>query len=92
MKNFKKMTALFCMIIVACMSFGAIGCGKDTDLEQIDPNRTQLYVFNYAGGYGVEWLNAIKKDYEDKKYSTLEEQLWNVIGSDGNPLLYCGVC
>lgn len=65
MKNFKKMTALFCMIIVACMSFGAIGCGKDTDLEQIDPNRTQLYVFNYAGGYGVEWLNAIKKDYEE---------------------------
>ena len=34
----------------------------------------------------------IKADYEDKKYSTLKKYLWNVIGIDGNPLLYCGVC
>ena len=34
----------------------------------------------------------IKTDYEDKKYSTLKKYLWNVIGTDGNPLLYCGVC
>lgn len=34
----------------------------------------------------------IKTDYEDKKYSTLKKYLWNVIGVDGNPLLYCGVC
>lgn len=34
----------------------------------------------------------IKADYEEKKYSTLKEQLWDVIGIDGNPLLYCGVC
>ena len=32
----------------------------------------------------------IKKDYEDKKYRVLKEYLWNVIGIDGNPLLYCG--
>ena len=34
----------------------------------------------------------IKSDYEEKKYSTLKKYLWNVIGTDGNPLLYCGVC
>ena len=34
----------------------------------------------------------VKSDYEDKKYSTLKEYLWNVIGTDGNLLLYCGVC
>lgn len=34
----------------------------------------------------------IKSDYANKKYSTLQEQLWNVIGTDGNSLLYCGVC
>lgn len=34
----------------------------------------------------------VKSDYEDKKYSTLRKYLWNVIGIDGNPLLYCGVC
>ena len=34
----------------------------------------------------------IKSDYEEKKYFTLKKYLWNVIGTDGNPLLYCGVC
>lgn len=33
----------------------------------------------------------IKNDYEEKKYSILKKYLWNVIGTDGNPLLYCGV-
>ncbi len=33
----------------------------------------------------------IKKDYESKKYETLVTYLWNIIGTDGNPLLYCGV-
>ena len=32
----------------------------------------------------------IKADYEEKKYSTLKQYLWNVIGTDENPLLYCG--
>ena len=34
----------------------------------------------------------IKTDYADKKESILNEYLWDVIGTDGNPLLYCGVC
>jgi len=34
----------------------------------------------------------IKKDYDEKKYSSLKQYLWNVVGIDGNPLLYCGVC
>lgn len=34
----------------------------------------------------------IKKEYSEKKYSTLQEYLWNIIGTDGNPLLYSGVC
>lgn len=34
----------------------------------------------------------VKADYEEKKYSKLKEYLWDVIGIDGNPLLYCGVC
>ena len=34
----------------------------------------------------------IKTDYEDKKQKVLNKYLWNVIGIDGNPLLYCGVC
>ena len=34
----------------------------------------------------------IKTDYEDKKLKTINKYLWNVIGIDGNPLPYCGVC
>ena len=34
----------------------------------------------------------IKADYEDKKQKAINQYLWNVIGIDGNPLLYCGVC
>ena len=33
----------------------------------------------------------VNSDYEDKKYSTLKQYLWNLIGTDGNPLLYCGM-
>ena len=34
----------------------------------------------------------IKKEYDEKMKTTLSTYLWNVIGTDGNPLLYCGVC
>lgn len=34
----------------------------------------------------------IKADYEDKKQKTINQYLWDVIGIDGNPLLYSGVC
>lgn len=34
----------------------------------------------------------IKADYSAKKYEVLKECLWDEIGIDGKPLLYCGVC
>lgn len=34
----------------------------------------------------------VKADYSTKKYEVLKECLWNQIGVDGKPLLYCGVC
>lgn len=33
----------------------------------------------------------IRQEYADKMKSTLSNYIWNVIGKDGNPLLYCGV-
>lgn len=33
----------------------------------------------------------IEKDYENKMKKILSDNLWNVIGVDGLPLLYCGV-
>lgn len=32
----------------------------------------------------------IKADYEQQKYQVLSDNLWDVIGIDGKPLLYCG--
>ena len=45
-------------------------------------------------GWGKSYAapEEIKKEYADKMQSTLSTYLWNVIGKDGNPLLYCGVC
>ena len=34
----------------------------------------------------------IQKDYANKKYKVLQMHLYNEIGIDGLPLLYCGVC
>lgn len=34
----------------------------------------------------------IKEYYSQKMQTTLSEHLWDVIGKDGLPLLYCGVC
>ncbi len=34
----------------------------------------------------------IKKEYSEKMQTTLSDYLWDVIGTDGNSLLYCGVC
>lgn len=45
-------------------------------------------------GWSESYLtpDEIKKDYSEKKYVILKEYLWNVVGKDGNPLLYSGVC
>lgn len=34
----------------------------------------------------------VKKEYSQKMQTTLSTYLWDVIGKDGLPLLYCGVC
>lgn len=34
----------------------------------------------------------VKADYSTKKYEALKECLWDQIGIDRKPLLYCGVC
>lgn len=33
----------------------------------------------------------IEQDYQSKMYEVLKIYLWNILGVDGKPLLYCGV-
>lgn len=64
-----------------------------------DEENTQLSEIGNLKSQNIEgWSESystpeeIKTDYEDKKQKVLNQYLWNVIGTDGNPLLYCGVC
>ena len=62
---------------------------EDTKLSEIGNLKSQN-IEGWSESYSAP--EEIKSDYEEKKYSTLKKYLWNVIGTDGNPLLYCGVC
>ena len=62
---------------------------ENTKLSEIGNLKSQN-IEGWSESYATP--EEIKSDYEDKKYSTLKQYLWNVIGTDGNPLLYCGVC
>ncbi|MFR2945223.1 MAG: hypothetical protein ACLTKZ_08435, partial [Lachnospiraceae bacterium] len=49
----------------AAMIFGVAGCAvRESDGEKIDESRTQLYVFNYGGGFGNDWVKALKTSFE----------------------------
>ena len=64
-----------------------------------DEENTKLFEIGNLKSQNIEgWSESystpdeIKSDYEDKKQKVLNQYLWNIIGIDGNPLLYCGVC
>ena len=73
---------------VACLIINLID-EEDTKISQIGNLKSQN-IEGWSESYSTP--EEIKTDYEEKKYSTLKKYLWNVIGIDGNPLLYCGVC
>ena len=73
---------------VACLIINLID-EKNTKLSQIGNLKSQN-IEGWSENYSTP--EEIKADYEEKKYSTLKQYLWDVIGTDGNPLLYCGVC
>ena len=62
---------------------------ENTKLSEIGNLKSQN-IEGWSESYSTP--EEVKADYEDKKCSTLKKYLWNVIGNDGNPLLYCGVC
>lgn len=68
MKNFARRA--FCSAFALAIAFSAVGCatpddiGGNTPQIQVDEKRTQLYVFNFDGGYGSEWMATAIEQYE----------------------------
>ena len=60
---------------------------ENTKLSEIGNLKSQN-IEGWSESYSTP--EEIKADYEDKKQKTINKYLWNVIGIDGNPLLYCG--
>ena len=73
---------------VTCLIVNLIN-EENTQLSEIGNLKSQN-IEGWSESYSTP--EEVKTDYEDKKQKTLNQYLWNVIGIDGNPLLYCGVC
>ena len=68
-------------------------------IELINEQETKLSEISNLKSENIEgWSKSyatpkeIKEDYSQKMQTTLSIHLWDVIGKDGLPLLYCGVC
>ena len=62
---------------------------EETKISEIGSLKSQN-IEGWSESYATP--EEIQKEYKDKKLSTLKENLWDVMGTDGYPLLYCGVC
>lgn len=72
----RKVITVLLSVILGLFTFGATGCGGlfIDGGEEIDTTKTQLYVNNYNGGVGTEWLNAAADRFEEKYASTSFEE------------------
>ena len=59
----KKFVLLFTIVTMILSSFAITGCGNKV-VEDIDKNKTQLYVANYNGGVGNKWLTDVVERFE----------------------------
>ena len=73
----KKFTAILLAAVMAFAVCAFTGCnsGDDEFTEKIDPTRTQIYVFNFYGGFRADWLVSVKKQFEEmyKDYEGVDE-------------------
>lgn len=62
---------------------------QETKLSEIGNLKSQN-IEGWSESYATP--EEIEKEYSKKMQTTLSTYLWDVIGTDGKPLLYCGVC
>lgn len=61
---------------------------QETKLSEIGNLKSQN-IEGWSESYATP--EEIKTDYDKKIQIILSKYLWNIIGNDGKPLLYCGV-
>lgn len=72
MKKCKKLVSLISLLLCAVMMFAMTGCEElnieapNIDDVQVDTTKAQLYIANYNGGFGSEWLSNAAKRFEEK--------------------------
>lgn len=61
----KKLATIFIALLVAVITTfgGLVGCNRE-EAEEIDYNKTQLYVGVYNAGYGTEYVKDLKARFE----------------------------
>ena len=86
----KKFAKLFLLVVLALVMSMSVACrggvtndknnpnnpgGGGTGItEEVDYSRTQLYVSNFNGGYGDEWLYKLKTRFEEFYKETIFEE------------------
>ena len=73
---------------VTCLIIDLIN-EQETKLSEIGNLKSQN-IEGWSETYSTP--EEIKKEYSQKMQATLSTYLWDVVGTDGLPLLYCGVC
>lgn len=58
----KKILSLLIVFCVISGMFGVVGCGNEIEIDQ---TKTQLYIGNYNGGIGTEWLKVLGAAFEE---------------------------
>lgn len=62
----KKLTKFLSLLLTFVIAFAFTACSNPNETENVDKNKTQVYVANYQGGVGELYLKQIKQEYEKK--------------------------
>lgn len=98
----KYFKSLFVIAFIVLNAFVLASCDFFDDVtggEDVDPNRTQVYIGNYYGGLGDAWLKELKRQYEElnpdiqimidnDKNKYLRDNIINNISSSRNALFF----
>ena len=60
------MRKIFVLVMFLLILPIIIGCERQREGETVNLSQTQLYIGNFEGGYGEEWLYAAKTRFEEK--------------------------